>query len=53
MLGSKSIMLSACGQERPQPIPAVPEARTCPAFPMPPAELMLPPAKEDFLPKTR
>ena len=44
--------LSACGSERPQPIPAVPEARQCPAFPVPPQDLMVPPAKTDFLPKT-
>jgi len=42
------ILLSACGA-RPQPIPAAPGPRICPAFPMPPEELMRAPVKRDFL----
>ena len=34
----------------PQPIPAVAEPRQCPAFPLPPAALLKPPVKTDFLP---
>ena len=43
-------MFCGCTQERPQPIPVVAEQRQCPAFPMPPAALMVPPEKTDFLP---
>ena len=45
------LLLSACGSkpERPQPIPAVAEQRQCPAYPLPPANLLKPPAKTDFL----
>jgi hypothetical protein len=46
------IMLSACGEQHPQPIPVVAETRQCPALPQVPADLMQPPRKVDFLPKT-
>ena len=39
--------------ERPQPIPALAEQRQCPAYPLPPAALLKPPAKTDFLHPTR
>ena len=49
--------LRARAAERVRPATAatdkvVAEARQCPAFPKPPAELMVPPAKTDFLPAT-
>lgn len=49
MLG---LALSACASnpDTPQPIPAVAAQRQCPAYPVPPAELVRPPAKTDFLP---
>ena len=48
-------LLSACAEnpQPPQPIPAVAQARQCPAFPLPPSELIKPPAKTDFLSKPR
>ena len=50
-----ALALSACASKapQPQPIPAVAQARQCPAYPLPPAELLKPPVKTDFLPKTR
>ena len=50
-----ALLLSACAAkpQAPQPIPAVAEQRQCPAFPLPPTELLKPPAKTDFLTKTR
>ena len=50
-----ALVLTACaaGPERPQPIPVVVEQRQCPPYPVPPAALLKPPAKADFLPKTR
>ena len=48
-----AIALSACTQARPQTLPVVAEERECPAFPAPPAALMEPPAKTDFLPRMR
>lgn len=33
----------------PQPVPAMAEARQCPAYPLPPADLLKAPAKTDFL----
>ena len=44
-------LLGACAAkpEPPQPIPAVAEQRQCPAYQLPPAELLKPPAKTDFL----
>ena len=49
-----ALALSACASkpQPPQPIPALAEARQCPAFPLPPAELLKPPAKTDFLTPT-
>ena len=48
-----ALLLSACATvPKPQPIPAVAEARQCPAYPLPPADLIKAPAKTDFLPKT-
>ena len=46
-----ALALSGCGAklERPQPIPAVAQARQCPPYPLPPAALLKPPAKSDFL----
>ena len=46
-----AIVLSACASppERPQAIPAVAQVRQCPAYPLPPAALLKPPAKTDFL----
>ena len=50
-----ALLLSACASKPapPQPIPAVAEQRQCPAYPLPPAELLQPPVKTDFLKKTR
>jgi len=44
-------LLSACAAKvpPPQPIPAVAQQRQCPAYPLPPAGLLKPPAKTDFL----
>ena len=36
---SLPLLLIACGQQRPEPIPAVPTQLVCPALPMPPAIL--------------
>ena len=48
------LLPSACASTpQPQPIPALAEVRQCPAYPLPPAALLKPPAKTDFLPKTR
>ena len=44
-----ALSLAACGQERPQPIAALPELRQCPAYPLPPANLLKAPVKTDFL----
>ena len=46
-----ALALCACSSrpERPQPIPAVAEARQCPAYPLPPSDLLKPPVKTDFL----
>ena len=44
------ILPSACGSTPgPQPIPVLAEQRQCPAFPVPPKELLRPPVKTDFL----
>ncbi len=50
-----ALMLPACSSPpvRPQPIPALAEARQGPAYPLPAAGLLRPPAKTDFLPPTR
>ena len=43
-------LLGACASSpKPQPIPAVAEQRQCPRYPLPPANLIKPPAKTDFL----
>ena len=48
-----ALVLSSCAsQPKPQPIPAVAEQRQCPAYPLPPAALLRPPTKVDFLPPT-
>ena len=46
-----ALMLAACAAtpRPPQPIPALAEARQCPAFPLPPEELLKAPVKTDFL----
>lgn len=42
--------LAACSTKpRIEAIPAVAEQRQCPAYPLPPANLLKPPAKTDFL----
>ena len=44
-------LLGACASSpKPQPIPAVAEQRQCPAYPLPPADLLKAPARTDFLP---
>ena len=46
-------LLSACATvPKPQPIPAIAEQRQCPPYPLPPANLVKPPAKTDFLSPT-
>ena len=49
-----ALLLGACASKAPppQPIPAVAQARQCPAYPLPPAELIKPPVKTDFLNQT-
>lgn len=48
-----ALMLSACASApKPRPIPVLAEAHQCPAFPLPPAALLKPPAKTDFLHRT-
>jgi hypothetical protein len=44
-------VLASCAakHEAPLPIPAMAEQRRCPAYPLPPAELIKPPVKTDFL----
>ena len=45
-----ALLASACaGSKAPQPIPAVARQRQCPAYPLPPAELLKAPAIIDFL----
>jgi len=50
-----ALLLSACAAKptTPLPIPVVAEQRQCPAYPLPPAALLRPPVKTDFLQKTR
>ena len=50
-----ALALAGCSSspQRPQPIPALAEARQCPAYPLAPAGLLRPPAKTDFLAPTR
>jgi hypothetical protein len=49
-----ALALSSCAakQKSSQPIPAVAEARQCPAYPLPPADLLKMPTKTDFLQPT-
>ena len=49
-----ALALSACASkpQPPQRIPIVAEPRLCPAYPLPPADLIKPPVKTDFLEKT-
>ena len=53
-LPALALLLGACAAkpQTPQPIPAVAQARQCPAYPMPPVDLVKPPAKTSFLPRT-
>ncbi len=45
-----ALLLTACAaKDRPQPIPALAETRQCPGYPLPPAGLLKPPVKTDFL----
>ena len=45
-----ALVLSGCATKSAvQPIAAVPEQRQCPAYPLPPAALLRPPVKIDFL----
>ena len=48
-----ALLLSAFAtrSQAPQPIPALAGQRQCPAYPLPPADLLKPPVKTDFLPK--
>ncbi len=49
-LPTLALMLTACASSpKAQPIPAVALARLCPAYPLPPAELIKPPVRTDFL----
>jgi len=50
-----ALVLSACSShsERPQPLAAVAEQRFCPPPAQPPARLVMPPRKTDFLSTTR
>ena len=49
-----ALLPTACASTpKPQPIAAVAEARQCPPYPLPPADLIKPPAKTDFLPPPR
>jgi hypothetical protein len=49
-----ALALTSCaGKQRlPQQIPALAQARHCPAYPLPPKALIEAPEKVDFLPKT-
>ena len=43
------LLPGACAQTtRPQSLPALAEQRQCPAYPLPPADLLKPPVKVDF-----
>jgi hypothetical protein len=50
-----ALALISCASkpQAPQPIPLTAEQRRCPSYPLPPAPLLKPPAKVDFLPPTR
>ena len=49
-----ALALTSCAAkvESPKPIPALAEQRQCPAFPLPPDQLLQPPVKTDFLDQT-
>jgi len=49
-----ALALSSCASKPPavRPLPAIAEQRQCPAYPLPPANLLKPPARTDFLPPT-
>ena len=49
-----ALLLGGCAAtQRPvPPLPVLAEQRTCPAYPLPPAALIKPPAKTDFLPQS-
>jgi hypothetical protein len=49
-----ALALTSCASKPrpPQPIAAVAEQRQCPAFPLPPSELLKPPVKINFLSPT-
>jgi len=48
-----ALMLGACATSpKPQPVPVLADSHQCPAFPLPPATLLKPPAKTDFLKTT-
>lgn len=45
-----ALLPGACaGVKPPEPIPAMAEQRQCPAYPLPPAQLLKPPVKIDFI----
>ena len=47
------LALSACtSSPKPQPIPVLAETHQCPAYPLPPEDLLKAPVKIDFLPQT-
>ena len=50
-----ALALSACASKPapPQAIPVLAQQHLCPSYPLPPASLLKPPAKVDFLPKMR
>ena len=48
-----ALALSSCASKpAPRPIPVLAQQHQCPAYPLPPAGLLKPPAKIDFLPPT-
>jgi hypothetical protein len=49
-----ALMLGACASQPkpPQPIPVLAETHQCPAYPLPPADLLKVPVKTDFLSTT-
>ena len=52
-LPTLALALASCAtQPKVHPIPVLAETRPCPAYPLPPAGLLKPPAKLDYLPKT-
>ena len=49
-----ALPLSACASTpKPQAIPVLAVARQCLPYPLPPTDLLKPPQKTDFLPRTR